>query len=124
MVGDTLTRTSTFRFDLGVGGGFITSGFRTRPSHSCDGWVCDLGALDASSIFGLVRRSGSFTGGLLTFPSVSEIQIAQHNRGNKCHFFGAVFPSRLETMVGDTLARGSALCFGLGVGLIDIRVGT
>jgi hypothetical protein len=32
-----------------------------------DGWVCGLDAVGASSIFGLVRRAGAFTGGLLTF---------------------------------------------------------
>jgi hypothetical protein len=31
--------------------------------------VCGLGAVGASSIFGLVRRAGAFTGGLLTFAS-------------------------------------------------------
>ncbi len=39
-----------------------------------DGWVCGLGAVDASSIFGLVRRAGTFTGGLLTFTSVSDFR--------------------------------------------------
>ena len=78
--------------------------------------MCDLDALGASSIFGLVRRTGTLTGGLLTFASVSGIQFAQHNRGICYHFVNTVFPSRLEAMVGDTLARVPALHVGLGVG--------
>ena len=46
-----------------------------------DGWVGGLGAVSASSIFGLVRRTGAFTGGLLTFALVSGLQLAQHNCG-------------------------------------------
>ena len=60
--------------------------------------------------------AGAFTGGLLTFASVSGIQLAQHNCSNKCYFVSAAFPSRLEAMVGDNLARVLALRFGLGVG--------
>ena len=71
----------------------------------------DLGAVGASSIFGLVRRAGAFTGGLLTFASVSGIQLAQHNCGICYHFVSTAFPSRLEAMVGDTLARVSTLRF-------------
>jgi hypothetical protein len=41
---------------LGVSGAVVASGSRARPSPSCDGWVCDLGTVVASSIFGLVRR--------------------------------------------------------------------
>ena len=36
-----------------------------REVSGWDGWVCGLGVVDDSSIFGLVRRSGVFTGGLL-----------------------------------------------------------
>ncbi len=108
MVGGALTRASVFRVGLGVGRTFIVSGSRTRPSHSCDGWVCDLGVVSAPLIFGLTRRSGAFAGGLLTFALVSGFQLAQHNRG-KCHFFSASFPSQLDVMVGDALARTSAL---------------
>ena len=86
--------------------------------------MCDLGALGASSIFGLVRRAGAFTGGLLTFASVSGIQLAQHNRGNKYHFVNTAFPSRLEAMVGGALARVSALHVGLGVGGTTIASGS
>ena len=78
--------------------------------------MCGLGALGASSMFGLVRRAGAFTGRLLTFASVSGIQLAEQYRGNKCHSSSQRFPSRLEAMVGDTLARVSTLRFGLGVG--------
>jgi hypothetical protein len=59
MVGGALVRASAFRVGLGVGGTSITSGSRTRPTHSCDGWVCDLGVVGDSLIFGLVRGSGA-----------------------------------------------------------------
>jgi hypothetical protein len=36
-----------------------------------DRWLCGFGAVGASSIFGLTRRAGSFSGGLLTFDLVS-----------------------------------------------------
>ena len=81
-----------------------------------DGWVCGLGAVGALSTFGLVRRVGAFTGGLMTFASVSGIQLAQQYRGNKCHSSEQRFPSRLEAMVDDTLARVSTLRFDMGVG--------
>ncbi len=77
--------------------------------------MCGLGAVDASSIFGWVRRTGTFTGVLLTFSLVSGLQLAQHNRDN-CHFFIAVFPSQLEAMVGGSLVRTSVLSVDLGVG--------
>ena len=38
-----------------------------RGFSGWDGWVCGLDVVGVSSIFGLVRRSGAFTGGLLTF---------------------------------------------------------
>ena len=44
MVGG-LVRVSTLSVGLGVGGVIIVSGSRTRPSHSCDGWVCDVGVV-------------------------------------------------------------------------------
>jgi hypothetical protein len=58
---------------LGVGGADVTSGSRTRPSHSCDGWVCDLGRVGVSSIFGLVRGTGSFTAVVPTLVLVSRM---------------------------------------------------
>ena len=61
-----------------------------RGVFGWDGWVGGLGTVTSSSIFGLVRRVGAFTGGLLTFALVSGFQLAQHNRG-KCHFFNATF---------------------------------
>ncbi len=61
MVGDPLTRVWVLSVDLGVGGTDITSGSRARPTYSCDRWVCDLGVLDVSSIFGWVRGTGAFT---------------------------------------------------------------
>jgi hypothetical protein len=42
--------------------------------------VCGLGVVVVSSIFGLVRRTGDFTGGLLIFVLVSGLQFAQHNQ--------------------------------------------
>ena len=79
MVGGALTRVSALR---------VASGSRTRPSHSCDGWVCDLGAVGASSIFGLVRGPGAFVVVLPTFVLVSRMQLAQQYRGNG-HFLSA-----------------------------------
>jgi hypothetical protein len=67
MVGGSLTRASALRVGLGVSGAVIASGSRARPTHSCDGWVCDLGAVGASSIFGLVRGAGAFAAVLPTF---------------------------------------------------------
>ena len=66
MVGGVLARASAICVSLGVGGAAVASGSRARPSHSCGGWVCDLGAVDASSIFGLVRGTGSFAAVLPT----------------------------------------------------------
>ena len=66
MVGVTLTRASVLCVGFGVGRVIIVSGSHTRPSHSCDGWVCDLGVVGVLSIFGLSRRAGAFAGGLLT----------------------------------------------------------
>ena len=43
MVGGALARASALRIGLGVGRALIASGSRTHPSHSCDGWVGDLG---------------------------------------------------------------------------------
>jgi hypothetical protein len=74
-------------------------------------------------IFGLVRRAGASTGGLLTFTLVSGLQLAQHNR-DKYHFVSVVFPSLLEEMVGDTLVRASSLSVVLGVGRALITSGS
>ena len=123
MVVGALVRTSALNVGLGVGRTLITSGSRTRPSHSCDGCVCDLGVVGALSIFGFTRRSGAFDGGLLTFTLVSGFQLAQHNRG-QFHFRNVAFSSQLETMVGDALTRVSALRVGLGVGGVTIASGS
>jgi hypothetical protein len=64
-------RASALSVGLGVGRALITSGSCTRPSYSCDGWVCDLGVVGAPLIFGLTRGAGAFDGRLLTFPLVS-----------------------------------------------------
>jgi hypothetical protein len=42
-----------------------------RGVSGWDGWVCGLGVVVVSSIFRLVRRSGTFTRGFLTFTLVS-----------------------------------------------------
>ena len=75
-----MTRVSVFRVDLGVGGVVIASGSHVHPTHSCDGWggwVCDLGTVVASSIFGWIRGDGSFTVVLPTFVLVSRIQLEE-----------------------------------------------
>jgi hypothetical protein len=107
-----------------IGRVIITSGSRTRPSHSCDGWVGDLGVVGVLSIFGFARRAGTgvFAGGILTFVLPSGFQLAQHNRG-QYHFRNAAFSSQLETMVGGALPRASVLCVGLGVGGTTITDG-
>jgi hypothetical protein len=123
MVGGALTRASAFRVGLGVGGAAVASGSRPRPSHSCDGWVCDLGAVDASLIFGLVRGTGAFAAVLPTFVLVSRMQFAQRYRGNAISF-SATSSSRHKAMVGGALARDSALRVGLGVGGATIVSGS
>jgi hypothetical protein len=85
MVVVTLSRTSALRSCLGDGGTDISSGSHTHPSHSCDGWVGDLGVVDTSSIFGLVRGSGDFTVVLPTFFLVSRMQLTEQYRDN-VHF--------------------------------------
>ena len=123
MVGGALVRASALRVGLGVGRALIASGSRTRPSYSCDGWVCDLGVVGVPLIFGLSRGSGTFAGGLLTFTLASGFQLAQHNCG-KYHFFSGAFPSQLETMVGGALERVSSLHVVLGVGGTTIASGS
>ncbi len=114
MVGGVLARASALRVGLGVGGAAVASGSRARPSHSRDGWVCDLGAVGASSIFGLVRGAGAFAAVLPTLVLVSRMQLAQRYRGFG-HFLSAASSSRLEAMVGGVLVKASAFRFGLGV---------
>jgi hypothetical protein len=87
---------------------------RARPSHSCGGWVCDLGAVGVSSIFGLVRGSSPFAPVLPTLVLVSRIQLAQRYRGFG-HFLIVASSSRFKTMVGGALVKASAFRFGLGV---------
>ena len=123
MVDGSLTRASALCVDLGVGRTLITSGSCTHPSHSCDGWVCDLGVVGVPLIFGLARRTGVFDGGLLTFTFVSGFQVTQRNCTTH-HFFRTAFPSQLEVMVGDSLSRLSAFHVGLGVGGTTIASGS
>jgi hypothetical protein len=68
--------------------------------------ICGLGAVGASSIFGLVRRAGAFAAVHSTFVLVSRMQLAQQYRGNG-HFLSAASSSRHKAMVG-ALARASA----------------
>ena len=73
-----------------------------------DRWVCGLGAVGVSPIFGLVRRAGAFAAVLPTFVLVSRMQLAQQYRGNG-HFLSAASSSRHEAMVGGALARSLSL---------------
>ncbi len=50
-----------------------------REVSRWDGWVCGLGVVGDSSIFGLVRRVGTLTGGILTFVLVSGLHLEQLN---------------------------------------------
>jgi hypothetical protein len=93
-----------------------------RGVFGWDGWVCGLGAVGASSIFGLVRRAGAFAAKLPTFVLVSRMQLAQQYRGNR-HFLSAASSSRREAMVSGALARAAALRVGLGVGGAAIASG-
>jgi hypothetical protein len=123
MVGDSLTRVLVFRVGLGVGGAVIAPGLRACPSRSCDGWVCGLGVVGVSLVFGLVRGSGAFAAVLPSFPLVSRMPFAQHNRGFG-HFFSATSSSRREVMVGGVLARTSSFLVGLGVSVGTIVSGS
>jgi hypothetical protein len=73
-------------------------------------WVCGV----VSSIFGLVRGSGSFASVFPTFVLVSRIHLAQQYRDNG-HFRSVVSSSRHEAMVDDVLTKVSTLRVGLGV---------
>jgi hypothetical protein len=115
MVGGTLTRASAFRVGLGVGGAVIDPGLRSCSSRSCDGWVCGLGPVSASLVFGLVRGSGDFATVLPSFVLVSNMSFAYHNRGFATSF-NTASSLRRETMVGGALTRASAFRVGLGVG--------
>ena len=95
MVGGALVRASVLSVGLGVGGSVVVSGSHVHPSHSCDGWVCDLGVVVDSSVFGLIRGSGVFATVLPTFVLVSRMQFAQQYRVND-HFIIAVSSSRHE----------------------------
>jgi hypothetical protein len=109
-----LVRDSALSVGLGVGGSAVASGSCDRPSHSCDEWVCDLGPVGDSSIFGLVRGSGSFVPVLPTFVLVSKMHPAEHYRDHD-HFLNTKSTSRHEVMVGGTLERTSTLSVVLRV---------
>ena len=88
-----------------------------------DGCVCGLGTVGVSSIFGLVRRTRAFTGGILTFTLVSGLHLEEHNC-DTCHFFSTTFSSQLEEMVGGALEGVSVLRVVLGVGRAFITSGS
>jgi hypothetical protein len=81
---------------------------------SLDGWVCGLGVVGASLVFGSVRGTGAFTVVLPSFPLVSRISFTQPNHGFG-HFFSTTSSSRREAMVDGALVRASAFRVGLGV---------
>jgi hypothetical protein len=124
MVGGALARASAFRVGLGVSGATIAPGLRACPSRSCDGWVCGLGAVGASLVFGLVRGAGAFAGVLPSVVLVSRIQLAQRYRGNIATSFSAASSSRREAMVGGDLVRASVFRVGLGVSGTTIMSGS
>jgi hypothetical protein len=80
-----------------------------------DGWVCGLGAVGGSLVFGLVRGSGAFAPVLPSVVLVSRIHLAQRYRGNIATSFSAASSSRREAMVGGALTRTSAFRVDLGV---------
>ena len=69
--------------------------------------MCDLGAVGDSSIFGLVRGTGSFAPVLPTLVLVSKFHLTPRYRGFG-HVLRTVSSSRLKTMVGGVLTRASA----------------
>ncbi len=70
-------------------------------------WVCGLGAVGASLVFGLVRGAGAFAPVLPSVVLVSRIQIAPRYRGNIATSFIVASSSRREEMVGGALVRDS-----------------
>ncbi len=80
----------------------------------CDGWVCGLGAVGTSLVFGLVRGSGAFVSVFPSFTVVSRMPFVDHNLSFD-HFFNVTFSSRREVMVGGALERTSAFRVDLGV---------
>jgi len=104
---------------------FIINYNRTSHSTSHDGWVSYLGMVGVPSIFGLARRAGAFTGGLVTFALVSGFHLTQHNGDQcQCHFRSAAFSSELETMVAGTLTRAAVFRVVSGVGGDTITSGS
>ncbi len=91
--------------------------------NSCDGWWCDLGVVDTSSIFGWVRGAGAFVPVLPTFVLVSRMQLAQQYRGND-HFLITSSSSWRETMTPIAFVWWVGLWFGCGGSVFDIWVGT
>ena len=67
-------------------------GVHGRGVYGWDGWVCGLGEVGVSPIFGLVRRSGTFVVVSPTFVLVSRIHLVQQYRDND-HFLSVVSSS-------------------------------
>ena len=89
--------------------------------------MCGLGVVVVSSIFGLVLRPGTFTGGLLSFDLVSGLHLTQLNCGT-CHFFTGVFYKRevheydVRTHDPDSMVVPPTPSFSLGVSSLFCRV--
>jgi hypothetical protein len=76
--------------------------------------VGGLGAVGASSIFGLVRRAGAFASVLPTIVLVSRRQLTEQYLDND-HFLNVTSSSRREAMVDGDLVRDSAFRVGFCV---------
>ena len=77
-----------------------------RGVSGWDGWMCGLGSVVVSSIFGLVRWARTFApdSGLgFGFKNAARATTRGFD-----HFLSAASSSRLEPMVGGVLARASA----------------
>jgi hypothetical protein len=94
-----------------------------RGVSGWDGWVCGLGPVGTSLIFGLVRGAGAFAPVLPTFVLVSRMQLAERCRYHG-HFLSAVSSSRREVTVGGPLVRDSVLCVGLDLGGVSVTSGS
>ncbi len=67
-------------------------------AHRADGWVCGLGEVDDSLVFGSVRGAGAFAVVLPSFALLSRMPFAQLNHG-----FG-------QGVSGATIVSGSCAC--------------
>ena len=123
MIGGAVVRALALLVGLGVGGAAVASGSCACPSHSCDGWVCGLGAVGALLIFRLVRGAGAFAAVLPALVVVSRMQLAQRYCGTATSF-SAASSSSPQPMIGGAVVRALALRVGLGVGGATIVSGS